>query len=234
MTADRREMAAQVRPLGTGKDARLRDLWTVLETVAWIASRDIQLVSGVSRYEPRVADFPNLREGARHNAIRMDIEEGFCLCGGSPSGSSKFPPPHCRCLPDAERLLLDSCGRGELVDRSPNGGPDDREAWRDARFLKNGGVVFPARPNFNPLFRRKDVEDIWRQNRQNRRKAQNETAVSVDELVVFLRTSGDVGRRKALALAKAAFPGRWVKDKAIREACLRLSPNKAPGRPTAR
>lgn len=223
-----------VRPLGKAKDARLRDLWTVLETVAWIASRDIELVSGVSRYQPQCGGVAGLAEGARHNALRMDIEEGFCQCGGSPGWSSNFPPPHCRCPTDAERLLLEACRRGELLDRSPTSDAADRGVWRDAQFLHHGGVVFRGRPDMLPLFSRRDIQFIWKQNRQHRRKEKIGTAVAVDELVNFLRASGDVGRRKALDLAREAFPNRRVTDRAIKEACRSLNPNKTPGRPSTK
>lgn len=85
-----------------------------------------------------------------------------------------------------------------------------------------------------PLFSRRDIQFIWKQNRQHRRKEKIGTAVAVDELVNFLRASGDVGRRKALDLAREAFPNRRVTDRAIKEACRSLNPNKTPGRPSTK
>lgn len=219
---DRRNAAETVRPLGRSKDARFRAEWTMLEVVAWIATSDLDLVSGVSRYQPMplaVAD--GLTSGARLAAVRMDVEDGFCCCGGDSEWLKRDNAVRCTCFLKAQGELLDAVRSGRIMGTMA-GAAVERHGYSD---LMLGREV-------QPLFPQVDVRRLWPQVRKFRRKEKLTVDVTVEEMIAFTKRAGDVGHRRLLAEAKRHFQDRPVKDRVVREARSYVFPNKRSGRPT--
>lgn len=219
---DRRKAAETVRPLGKSKDARLRGEWTMLEVVAWIATSDLDLVSGVSRYQPTPLTVSNgLSGGARLAAVRMDIEDGFCCCGGDSERVKRDNAIGCACFLNAQGELLDAVRAGRIVGALA-GAALDRQGYSDRMLACE----------VQPLFPQADVRRLWPQVRKFRRKEKLTVDVTVEEMTAFARRVGDVGQRRLLDEAKRYFQDRRVKDRVVREARTSVFPNKRSGRPT--
>lgn len=83
------EQGRIVRPYGSTLAAAKRAEWTVLEAVAWIGSRDMQLVSGVAPFVANYTMFPvEVRAGAACTAVKADIAK-HCEC--SPGQDPRWP-----------------------------------------------------------------------------------------------------------------------------------------------
>lgn len=222
MGTDRRELATMIRPLGIGRSSLPKEL-TALEVVAWIATSDFALVNGASAYEPsRLVEKEGLAARARMSAVRMDVEEGFCRCGGSPERIKNKPGPRCRCFSLAADKWLKACQSGQLAGRL-GGAVIDRNTY--------DGLMLVADPA--PLFPWADVKRLWPKRRDYRVAEKLGPDVSVPEVLDLVARLGDVGQRKTRLAAKEHYGPRRVKDAVIREACRIAFPGKTQGRPVS-
>lgn len=226
--ADHREMATVVRPLGTARDARLRDHWTVLETVAWAATRDLALVSGICRYSPMPeAARLGIGEGARWSAVRMEAEEAFCACGGRSLRLRGSEHKRCKCFDAALSEVIGACGSGRMRNIINDPG---REIWNGLN-VTSIGLTAPSGEALHPLLPRREIQVLWPGNRRHRNKKKATPDVPVTTLVAFVEHLGNIGQRRAMAAAKTRFGEGVVKERTLREACRIAFPAKGPGRP---
>lgn len=221
MENDRRLRAKMMRPLGAKKGARLRHEWTALEAVAWIASSDLDLVSGVSAYQPLASVIDaGLEGGARMSALRMDIEDGFCCCGGQAERIKVEAGLGCTCFARATDSLLKATRSGGITGYV-SGKAMSRSDFK-LSMLKDDPM---------PLFRQEDIRRLWKATRKFRNKELSAPDVTLPELAEFARSLGPVGQRRTMEAAVSHFSPRRVKDALVREGCRTAFPDRKSGRP---